>query len=447
MNLKTQTTDMLHGPLTGKMLLFALPVALGSIVQQLFNAADTAVVGYFGSADALAAVGTNAELIALIVTVSAGLSIGANILIARQIGRKETDSAPAAVQTAVLLALLIGVGGAALGQGLAGPLLRLIRTPQGIFGAAELYLRLYLLGYPFLLLYDFASAVLRARGDSRYPFWALVLSGIVNVGFNLIFVLVFRMGVAGVALATDISTLLSALMVLHRLRGDVPLRPVIRRPQSSLYYTAEILKTGIPSAIQGAVFCFANLFVQASVNRFGETAIAGSTIAMNLEYITYYVITAFGQTATTFTSQNYAAGQFARCREILWRGLGLSAVCSAVPIFTIVLFRDFFSGLFTPDPAVIESAGVRILGILLFEPLYNLYEIPAGVLRGSGHAVYPAACTMIGTCSFRILWICTVFCRYQTLPVLYHAFPLSWAATILLVNLGFLVLRRTDRAR
>lgn len=216
MNLKTQTTDMLHGPLTGKMLLFALPVALGSIVQQLFNAADTAVVGYFG--------------------------------------------------------------------------------------AAELYLRLYLLGYPFLLLYDFASAVLRARGDSRYPFWALVLSGIVNVGFNLIFVLVFRMGVAGVAIATDISTLLSALMVLHRLRGDAPLRPVIRRLQSFLYYTAEILKTGIPSAVQGAVFCFANLFVQASVNRFGETAIAGSTIAMNLEYVTYYVITAFGQTATTFTS-------------------------------------------------------------------------------------------------------------------------------------------------
>ena len=155
----------------------------------------------------------------MIVTVSAGLSIGANILIARQIGRKETVSAPAAVQTAVLLALSIGVGGAALGQGLAGPLLRLIRTPQGIFGAAELYLRLYLLGYPFLLLYDFASAVLWARGDSRYPFWALVLSGIVNVGFNLIFVLVFRMGVAGVAIATAISTLLSALMVLHRLRG------------------------------------------------------------------------------------------------------------------------------------------------------------------------------------------------------------------------------------
>ena len=182
-------------------------------------------------------------------------------------------------------------------------------------------------------------------------------------------------------------------------------------------------------------------FVQASVNRFGETAIAGSTIAMNFEYFTYYIITAFGQTATTFTSQNHAAGQPDRCKRILWLCLGLSALCSAIPIFTIVLFRDGFSGLFTTDAAVIEYAAVRVLCILLFEPVCNLYEIPAGVLRGSGHALYPAAATMIGTCAFRILWICTVFRANPTLPMLYHAFPLSWAATILLVNIGFLVIR------
>ena len=196
--------------------------------------------------------------------------------------------------------------------------------------------------------------------------------------------------------------------------------------------------TGIPSALQGAVFCFANIFVQASVNSFGETVIAGSTIAMNFEYFTYYVITAFGQTATTFTGQNYAAGQKERCRKILWICLLLSTVCSSIPIFTITLFRNFFSGLFTPDAAVIESASVRILCILLFEPICNLYEIPAGVLRGSGHALYPAVSTMIGTCAFRIIWICTVFQAFSTLPILYHAFPLSWATTILLVNSGFL---------
>lgn len=178
--------DMLHGPLAGKLLLFTLPIALSSIVQQLFNAADTAVVGRFGSADALAAVGTNTEIIALIVTLSSGLAIGANVLIAEQIGREDAAHVPAAVQTSILLSILIGILGALLGQLAAAPLLRLIRTPEGIFSSAVLYLRLYLLGYPFLLLYDFGSAILRARGDSRYPFWALVLSGIVNVGLNFL---------------------------------------------------------------------------------------------------------------------------------------------------------------------------------------------------------------------------------------------------------------------
>lgn len=438
MNGKTTDMDMLHGPLAGKLLLFTLPIALSSMVQQLFNAADTAVVGYFGSESALAAIGTNTEIIALIVTLSSGLSIGANVLIANHIGQSKTAEIPAAVQTSMLLAGLVGILGMLAGQTAAAPLLRLIQTPTDIFNAAALYLRIYMLGYPFLLLYDFGASALRARGDSRYPFLVLLFSGLANVGLNLLFVIVFRLGVAGVAIATDISTMLSALVVLHRLAEDALLRFSLCKPGFSLRIAGRILKIGIPSAVQGAVFCFANIFVQASVNRFGATAIAGSTIAMNFEYFTYYIITAFGQTATTFTSQNHAAGQHQRCRRILWLCLGLSTVCSAVPIFIIVRFRGLFSGMFTQEAAVMESAGVRILCILLFEPICNLYEIPAGVLRGSGRALYPAVSTMIGTCAFRILWICTVFRAVPTLPMLYHAFPLSWAATILLVSFGFL---------
>ena len=446
MNGKTSEMDMLHGPLSGKLLLFTLPIALSSMIQQLFNAADTAVVGYFGSEGALAAVGTNTEIIALIVTLSSGLSIGANILIANRIGQNEIDELPAAVQTAMLLAALIGMAGLLLGQAAAAPLLELIQTPNSIFEEAALYLRFYMLGYLFLLLYDFGAAVLRARGDSRAPLLALMLSGAANVGLNLFFVVVLHMGVAGVAIATDISTALSALLVLRRLKKDELFRLTFRKPQFSTKIAGNILKTGVPSAVQGAVFCFANIFVQASVNRFGETAIAGSTIAMNFEYFAYYIITAFSQTATTFTSQNYAAGQRDRCRRILWLCLGLSTVCSTIPIVTIVLFRDFFSSLFTQEAAVIESAAVRILCILLFEPLCNLYEIPAGVLRGSGHVLYPAVSTMLGTCAFRIIWICMLFRAHPTLPMLYHAFPLSWAATILLVNLGSsLILRFRSR--
>lgn len=442
MNGKTSEMDMLHGPLSGKLLLFTLPIALSSMVQQLFNAADTAVVGYFGSEGALAAVGTNTEIIALIVTLSSGLSIGANILIANRIGQNEIDELPAAVQTAMLLAALIGMAGLLLGQAAAAPLLELIQTPNSIFEEAALYLRFYMLGYPFLLLYDFGAAVLRARGDSRAPFLALMFSGAANVGLNLFFVVALHMGVAGVAIATDISAALSALLVLRRFKKDELFRLTFRKPQFSTKIAGNILKTGVSSAVQGAVFCFANIFVQASVNRFGETAIAGSTIAMNFEYFTYYIITAFSQTATTFTSQNYAAGQRDRCRRILWLCLGLSTVCSTIPIVTIILFRDFFSSIFTPEAPVIESAAVRILCILLFEPICNLYEIPAGALRGSGHALYPAVSTMLGTCAFRIIWICMLFRAHPTLPMLYHAFPLSWAATILLVNLGSLLILR-----
>ena len=220
MNGKTSEMDMLHGPLSGKLLLFTLPIALSSMVQQLFNAADTAVVGYFGSEGALAAVGTNTEIIALIVTLSSGLSIGANILIANRIGQNEIDELPAAVQTAMLLAALIGMAGLLLGQAAAAPLLELIQTPNSIFEEAALYLRFYMLGYPFLLLYNFGAAVLRARGDSRAPFLALMLSGAANVGLNLFFVVALHMGVAGVTIATDIFAALSALLVMHRLKMD-----------------------------------------------------------------------------------------------------------------------------------------------------------------------------------------------------------------------------------
>ncbi len=484
MNLKSANIDMLHGPLTKNLLLFTLPIALSSILQQLFNAADTAVVGYFGNADALAAVGTNTEIIALIVTTSSGLAVGVNVLIAALIGKDHKEKIPAVINTALLLSVLIGFIGLVQGQILAGPLLRFIQTPDAILPDATAYLRIYLLGYPFLLLYDFGSAILRAQGDSRYPFLALALSGIVNVGLNLFLVVVFHMGVAGVSIATDLSNMLAALIVLRQLLWkdppfpvipgilhipdilripgilripdilDVPvilhvpsnLRiPKINKPLLSSSIALGILKVGLPSALQGAVFCFANIFVQASVNTFGETAISGSTVAMNFEYFTYYIITAFGQTATTFIGQNHAAGDKKRCKKILCFSLLFSTICSSIPIFTIVLCRDFFSGLFTPSQAVVESAAIRILCILAFEPLCNLYEIPAGVLRGSGHALYPAISTMVGTCAFRILWICLIFPLNPTLPMLYHAFPLSWCTTIILVNAGFLLIRFRNR--
>lgn len=265
--------DMLHGPLSGKLLLFTLPIALSGIIQQLFNAADTSIVGYFDNA----AVGTNGEIVALIVTLSAGLSLGVNILVAGCIGRGRTQDVPAA-GTAVLLSAVLGCAELAAGQRAAKPLLRLIRTPQSIFPAAESYLRNYLLGYPLLLIYDFGAAVLLC------------------------------------------------------LRRGGALKLSLRHPCFRREYAVRMLRLGVPSSVQGAVFCLTNIFVQAAVNGFGEDAIAGSTVAINFEYLFYYVITAFGQAATTFTSQNHAAGMPDRCARVFRLCLFYSVLFSAVLI-------------------------------------------------------------------------------------------------------------------
>lgn len=362
------------------------------MLQQLFNVADTAIVGFFDTSASLAAVGTNGEIIALIVSLSSGLI--------------------------------------------------LIKTPADILDTAVLYLRIYFISYPFLMLYDFGSAILRAYGCSRYPFIALTLSGIVNMLLNVIFVIVFRLGVCGVAIATVLSTMLSAFLVIHRLKRDssaLQFSLLKCRPDSG--FIVPILTIGIPSAVQGAVFCFANIFVQASVNSFGSYAIAGSTIAMNFEYFAYYVITAFGQTATTFTSQNHAAGQMKRCKKIIWICMAFSVLSSLIIIEPLILFREFFAGIFSTDRIVIQQACLRIMCILFFEPLCSLYEIPAGVLRGTGHSLYPAIATIVGTCCLRILWICTIFRQYETLDILYRAFPVSWVVTILLMAAGFMIIK------
>jgi putative MATE family efflux protein len=436
--MKKESIDMLHGALAGKLILFALPIALSSMLQQLFNAADTAVVGHFADSDALAAVGTNGEIVALIVTVSAGLSVGANVLIARFIGEGARDNIAAMIHTAITLAIVLGFGGLFSGLFLSRPVLVAINTPASVLPLATRYLRLYFAGYPFLLLYDFGSAILRAQGDSRRPFLALSLSGLLNVLLNLFFVIVCNLGVAGVAIATDISTAFSAFLVLLWI-GKIRLR--LHRK-----HLRTILAVGIPAAIQGAVFCFANIFVQACVNSFGAIATAGSTIAMNFEYFGYYMITAFGQTATTFTSQNHAAGLKMRCRKILLLCILFSTLFSALITVPLTVFRAEASRLFSVDPAVIHASCVRIMLILILEPICSFYEVPAGALRGMGHSTLPAVFTVIGTCLFRIIWIFTVFAYYNTQESLFLSFPLSWVLTILLVNISYITLWRKIHA-
>ncbi len=440
-NKKFDSVDMLRGPLTLKIIMFALPIALSSMMQQLFNAADTSVVGRFADSNALAAVGTNGEIIALLVTMSTGLSVGANVLLARCIGEKKSEQISPVLHTSLVLALLTGFLGAALGQVISRPLLTLIRTPEEILDTAVLYLRIYFCGFPFLMLYDFGSAILRAKGNSRFPFIALILSGILNVLLNLFFVIGCHADVAGVAAATDISTALSAILVLLKLHLETDSFQ-FRIHALCLHrdYLAAILMIGIPSAVQGSVFCFANIFVQASVNSFGAVATAGSTIAMNFEYFGYFIITAFGQAATTFTSQNYAAGETGRCKQILKTCLLASFLFSALITVPLTVFRHAASGFFSSDQAVVESACLRISIILLFEPICGFYETPAGFLRGTGHSTLPAIVTIVGTCLLRIIWILTGFQSIHTPESLFIIFPVSWIVTICLMWFAMKVL-------
>lgn len=425
---------MLHGPLTSQLLLFAAPIAASSMLQQLFNSSDTAIVGRFADANALAAVGTNGEIVALMVSLSAGLAVGANVLLARLIGAGERNGISRAVHTALMLAVAVGLAGLVLGQCMARPLLVLIDTPEQVLEQAVTYLKLYFLGYPGLLLYDFGAAILRAKGDSRRPFVVLIFTGLLNVLLNLFFVIVCGLDVAGVALATGIATTVAAAAVLWMLTKEEPdFRLVWKQLRLNRKDAVQILRIGVPAALQSAVFCLANIVVQAAVNGFGAEATAGNAISLNFEYFAYYIVTAMGQAATTFTSQNYAAGQEKRCKKILGICLFFGTLLCAVLTIPLTVWGRIGCSFFSTDEQVIALACQRMWIILLPEFICAFYEVPAGALRGRGYSVLPAVWTILGTCVFRIVWVGTVFRQVGTLESLFVVFPLNWIVTSLLM--------------
>lgn len=292
---KSSEIDMLHGPLTSNLIRFALPIALSSMLQQLFNSMDTAVVGRFADANALGAVGTNSEIVGFLVSLSSGLAVGANVLIAKFIGSGQKEKIKSAINSALVISICFGIFVGILGQSLAMPIMCAINVSSEIIEMAALYLKLYFITYPFLLVYDFCSAILRSKGDSRRPFIALVISGGLNAVLNLFFVIVCKMGVAGVGTATIISTAVSCLLTLNFLIHEKDeFKLTLKTFRADKTDISNILKIGIPAAIQGAVFCLANIFVQSAVNKFGALATAGNSIAVTFEYFAYYFATAFG---------------------------------------------------------------------------------------------------------------------------------------------------------
>ena len=438
---------MLNGPVTGKIVLFALPLAASSILQQLFNAADVAVVGRFAGNQALAAVGGNSSVINLLVNLFVGFSVGANVVIARYIGEGKTDKIHNTVHTVISMALICGAILAVLGNVVAEPLLKLMNTPTEVLPLAAVYLKIYFGGMPFFMVYNFGSAVLRSVGDTKKPLYCLILSGVINVGLNLLLVVVFQLSVVGVAVATVTANGVSAALILLFLRkSKESIRLDLRQLMLDREEMVKIIKIGAPAGLQGMVFSFSNVCIQSAINGFGTNAIAGSAAALNYEFFTFFVTSAFTQAAVTFTSQNYGARQYERCKRV-WRISALLGVCgTGLLSIVFVSGRELFLSIFAADAAAVSYGEVRMLHIQVFSFMPPLYEVTGGVLRGMGYSMTPAVLTMFGSCAVRVIWIYTVFAWKPTLSVLFWVYPFSWIITItLVVGAYFLIGRKALR--
>ena len=439
LNDKKNKIDMLDGSLADKILKVALPLAAISILQQFFNAADVAVVGRFASKDAIAAVGANTSIINMFITLFTGLATGGNVAIATLIGKKRKDELSDAIQTVYTLSLISGLIIIVLGEIFARSLLELIDTPANIIDSALLYLRIYMIAMAFGIVYNFMSAVLRSKGDTKRPMYCLIASGLINVLLNLLFVIVFKMDVAGVALATLIANIFcAAATVLILMREESPMKlelfkfMFVKKP---LFYT---LRIGLPAGIQGLLFSVSNVLIQSGINSFGSDCIAGNTAALNFEFISYFVINAFAQTTTTFVSQNYGAGKKDRCRRATGICLIMGVSMCLVVSLCFFIWADMWLRLFTTEAGVLAFALVRMRYVALMEPITGLYEVPASALRGYGIAMPPTVITVIGSCVLRVIWMYTIFRMFNSYGALIIVYPVSWVLISIVMGIYYL---------
>lgn len=414
------------------MMMFALPLIASGILQQSFNSVDVAVVGRFTGSVALAAVGSNGPVIGLIVNMFIGLAVGVNVVIAKCIGQRNSAGVRAAVGATAQLAVFGGLLLFAVGMAVSRPILELLGTPDGVLDQAVLYLRIFSVGMPFMVIYNFGAAVLRSVGDTRRPFYSLVAAGLVNVGLNFVLVAGFGMGVAGVAWGSVISNVVNAgiiTLILMREKGDIHLdvRSVIGRPDFG--QLGKIAGIGFPAGLQGTVFAFSNVFILSAINTFGADGAAGSATAINFEVYCYFVINAIGQTAVAFTSQNFGAGQLDRCRRVFRLSLLMSVGSAVFLNVGLVLCRYEAISIFTSDPGVVRFASERMVTVLLFQGIACYYEMAGAAMRGLGHSLEPALITIFGTCVLRLVWVWCFHGFNGEFSHLLMVYPVSWALT------------------
>lgn len=442
---KKYEIDMCNGPIFRKMMLFALPLMCSGMLQLLFNAADVVVVGQFAGHTALAAVGANSSLINLLTNLFIGLSIGSNVMVARYYGAKKQERLKEAIHTSMLLSVFSGIILTILGLVFAKWILVMMQTPEKVLDQAVLYIRLYFLGMTGTMVYNFGSAILRATGDTKRPLYYLVIAGIVNVALNLVFVVVFSMGVAGVAIATAISQCISAgLVVRCMMRETGALKLELKKLKIVKRDLIDIVKVGLPAGFQGMLFSLSNVVVQSAVNGFGDIIVAGNSAAMSIEGFVYIAMNAFYQATISFTSQNVGARRFDRILKILISGQAAVISVGLVLGNIAIMFGHPLLSVYSSDTAVI-AAGMKRLGIIC--SIYftcGMMDVMVGSLRGMGYSVMPMIVSLVGACGLRLIWIATVFQipKYHLVTTVYASYPISWIITFSVHVICFAVVYR-----
>lgn len=446
---KKQKLDMLNGSIWNKLPVFALPIAATGILEQLFNASDIAIVGNFAQTDktaAVAAVGANSPIIGLILNLFIGIALGANVVIANAIGRDDRQTVQKAVHTSMVVSVIGGVLVAIIGELIAEPLLTVLNVPDDVLELALLYLRIYFLGMPVILLYNFEAAIFRSIGETKMPLIALTLSGILNVLLNLFFVIVLKMSVNGVATATVLANVVSAgILYIKLIKSDKYIKVEFKKLRIDGKVFAKIMQIGLPAGIQSAVFAVANIVIQGAINSLGTTVIAASSAAFNIEIIAYNVMNSFSQACTTFVGQNFGANKLDRCKKTLFLCLIEDAIASGTAILIVLITGKFLLSIFNNNPEVIEIGYTRLVIIFIAYIFSMLYEVMSGYLRGFGFSLVPAILTTVGVCVLRIIWINTVFPANRTFVTIMTAYPVSLSTTAVLIFIALIIYRPSKR--
>ena len=435
--------DMLDGPLALKILMFAMPIAITSSLQQLFNAADIIVCGKFVGSVALAAVGANSQILNLFITAFLGLAVGSNVMIANYIGAGKNEKIYNVVHTSMTFSVVFGLLFMVIGLCFSKKVLLFLGTPDEILIPATLYLRVLFVAMPFLITYNFGAAILRSIGDTKRPLIILTMTGVLNLVLNVIFVVFFQMGVAGVAIATAISNAVSCIVVVVLLAKEqsvvhYDIKKWIIVPDALL----KVLRIGIPCAISGMVFSISNLCIQSAINSLGTKTIAANTAALNVESFTFYITTAFSQACLTFMSQNFGAEKFDRCKIIVRNCILLGMIICGTLIVFLEIFANQFLSIFTNDIEVINVAIVRLRIVTALAFIQPIYEVHGSALRVLKHPYIQTVAVIFGIVVFRLIWILTVFPNYSTFQTVCVVYPISWSILIVFMFIAYMIVSR-----